>query len=171
MPFTVIVSFVVVFAVVLVAVSVALKFFDARRKKQVVNMLHTAAGEITVRVTSLLKEIDSGKPTGFKRLVGSLEFSRHASEQIQQAGLNWSPSRLVAAMGLAMIPGLGIGLLFPVLLNGPTTAITLALGFGTLPYVFVKEAHEAPRNHGRAVSGGLGFPGAFHARRARFLHQ
>ena len=139
MPFSVIVSFVVVFALMLMAVSVALKFFDARRKKQVVDMLHTAAGEITVSVTTLLKEIDSGKPTGFKRLVGSLQFSKHAAEQIQQAGLNWSPSRLIAAMGLAMIPGLGIGLLFPVILNGPTTAIALALGFGTLPYVFVRK--------------------------------
>ena len=35
MPVGVIVSFVVVFALILLAVSVALKFFDARRKKQV----------------------------------------------------------------------------------------------------------------------------------------
>jgi tight adherence protein B len=139
MPFTLIVSFVVVFAIMLVAVSVGLKYFDARRKKQVVNMLHTAAGDITVSVTSLLKEIDSGTPTGLKKLVTSLQFSRHAAEQIQQAGLNWSASRLMAAMGLAMIPGLGLGLLFPFILNGPTTAITLALGFGMLPYVFVRK--------------------------------
>jgi tight adherence protein B len=139
MPFSVILSFVVVFALMLVAVSVALKYFDARRKKQVVNMLQTAAGEVTVSVTSLLKEIDSGTPTGLKRLVSSLQFSRHAAEQIQQAGLNWSAQRLITAMGLAMIPGFGIGLLFPLLLNGPTTAITLALVFGTLPYVFVRK--------------------------------
>jgi tight adherence protein B len=139
MPFTLIVSFVVVFAIMLVAVSVGLKYFDAKRKKQVVNMLHTAAGEVTVSVSTLLKEIDSGTPTGFKRLISSVQFSRHASEQIQQAGLNWSSSRLVAAMGFAMIPGLGLGLLFPFILNAPTTAIALALGFGTLPYVFVRK--------------------------------
>jgi tight adherence protein B len=139
MPFTLIISFVVVFAIMLVAVSVGLKYFDARRKKQVVNMLHTAAGEVTVSVTSLLKEIDSGTPTGLKKLLTSLQFSRHAAEQIKQAGLNWSASRLMAAMGLAMIPGLGLGLLFPFILNGPTTAIALALGFGTLPYVFVRK--------------------------------
>jgi tight adherence protein B len=139
MPYSVIISFVVVFALILMAVSVGLKFFDARRKKQVVDMLHTAAGEANVSITSLLKEIDSGTPTGFKRLVSSLQFSRHASEMIQQAGLNWSPSRLITAMGLAMIPGFGIGLLFPLLLNGATTAFALALIFGMLPYIFVRK--------------------------------
>ena len=65
--------------------------------------------------------------------------SRHAAEQIQQAGLNWSPTRLIAAMGLAMIPGLGIGAIMPFLLNGPTTAVTLALTFGALPYLIVRK--------------------------------
>ncbi len=51
MPVSVIVSFVVVFALILLAVSVALKFFDARRKKQVTGMLQTASGENVVTVT------------------------------------------------------------------------------------------------------------------------
>ncbi len=139
MPYSVIISFVVVFALMLLAVSVGLKFFDARRKKQVVNMLHTAAGETNVSISTLLKEIDSGTPTGLKRLVSSMEFSRHVSEMIQQAGLNWSPSRLITAMGLAMIPGFGLGLLFPLVVNGPTTALGLGLGFGMLPYIIVRK--------------------------------
>src|SRR5437764_802143 len=137
MPLSVVVSFVVVFALMLLAVSVALKFFDARRKKQVASMLETASGESTVTVTTLLKEIESEKPRGMKRILASLQFSRHATEQIQQAGLNWSASRLIAAMGLAMIPGFGLGAMLPILLNGPTTAITLGLVFGALPYVIV----------------------------------
>ena len=92
MPLTVIVSFVVVFALMLLAVSLGLKYFDARRKKQVVDMLHTASGEPVVSVSNLLKEIESDKPSGLKRLLASLQFSRHAAEQIQQAGLNWSAS-------------------------------------------------------------------------------
>ena len=48
MPVAAIVSFVVVFALILLAVSVGLKFFDARRKKQVADMLQTAAGEPVV---------------------------------------------------------------------------------------------------------------------------
>src|SRR3954451_24960895 len=108
MPVSVIVSFVVVFALMLLAVSMGLKFFDARRKKQVVDMLQTASGEPKISVTNLLKELEPDRPTGMKRLLNSIQFSKHAAEQIQQAGLNWSPTRLVASMGLAMIPGLGL---------------------------------------------------------------
>ena len=100
MPLTVVVSFVVVFALSLLAVSVGLKYFDARRKNQVVDMLHTAAGEAVVSVGNLLKEIESDTPSGMKRLFASMHFSKHAEEMIQKAGLNWSSSRLLTAMVL-----------------------------------------------------------------------
>ncbi|HXA50012.1 MAG TPA: type II secretion system F family protein [Candidatus Acidoferrum sp.] len=138
MPLSVIVSFVVVFALMLMAVSMALKFLDARRKKQVSEMLETASGETTVSVTNLLKELEPDRPTGMKRLLTSLQFSRHAAEQIQQAGLNWSPTRLLAAMGLMAIPGLGLGVMVPFLLNGWVTAIVLALVLGGTPYFIVR---------------------------------
>ena len=138
MPLSVIVSFFVVFALMLMAVSLGLKFFDARQKKQVVGMLETASGEPVVSVSNLLKEIESERPSGFKRIFSGMQFSRHASEQIQQAGLNWSSSRLIASMGLMMIPGLGLGSLMPFLFNGPTTAIVLALLFGAAPYLMVR---------------------------------
>jgi tight adherence protein B len=142
MPVGVVVSFVVVFALMLLAVSVGLKFFDARRKKQVADMLNTAAGETVVTVSNLLKELEPDKPTGFKALVKSFQFSRHAQEQIQQAGLSWSSTRLIAAMGLAAIPGLGLGALLPILLNGPTTAIVMALVCGAMPYLFVRHKRK-----------------------------
>src|SRR5215471_735493 len=103
MPIGVIVAFVVVFALIMIAVSVGLKFFDARRKKQVADMLQTAAGEPVVTMTSLLKEIEPDKPTGLKAVLASLHFTKHAQEQIQQAGLNWTASKLVTAMGLMVI--------------------------------------------------------------------
>src|ERR1022692_4800090 len=105
MPISIVVSFVVVFALALVAVSVGLKYFDARRKSQVVGMLHTASGESAVSVSNLLKEIETEKPSGFKRLLSTMQFSRYAAEQIQQAGLTWSANRLMTSMVLLMIPG------------------------------------------------------------------
>jgi tight adherence protein B len=138
MPPAVIVSFVVIFALVLVATSVGLKFYEARRKKQVSEMLQTASGEPVVKVSNLLKDIDPDQRTGFKALVARLQFSRHAQEQIQQAGLSWSPSRLLIAMGLAMIPGLGIGAWSKILLNGTTSAVVFALITGAIPYMIVR---------------------------------
>jgi len=142
MPLGVVVAFVVLFALVLLAVSVGLKFFDARRKKQVTDMLSTAAGEPVVAVTKLLKELETDKPGGFKGLVRSFQFSKHAQEQIQQAGMSWSSTRLIAAMGLAMVPGLGLGALLPFLMNGPTTSIVLACIFALSPYLYVRHKRK-----------------------------
>ena len=69
-PVGVIVAFIVVFALIMIAVSVGLKFFDARRKRQVADMLQTASGEPVVTVANLLKEIEPDKPTGLKALIG-----------------------------------------------------------------------------------------------------
>jgi tight adherence protein B len=143
---TVVVSFVVVFALSLLAVNVGLKFVDARRKGQVVEMLHTASGEVETSVSNLLKEIESDKPTGLKRLFSALQFSKHAAEMIQQAGLDWSSTRLLTCMALMTIPGLGLGLLFPFLINGATTAAVLALVFGSVPYLVVRSKRKKRLN-------------------------
>lgn len=142
MPIAAVVSFVVVFALVLLAVSVGLKFFDARRKQQVASMLQTASGEPVVVVANLLKDVDPEKPTGLKRFLSGMQFSRHAQEQIQQAGLNWSPTRLITAMVLATIPGLGVGAWTKILLNGPVTAVVGALITGAIPYLIVRHKRK-----------------------------
>jgi len=138
MPLGIIVTFVIVFVLILLAVSVGTKFFDTRRKQQMTNMLETATGEKTVTVTTLLKELEPDRPTGIKGLVRNFQFSKHAQVQLQQAGLSWSSTRLMAAMALAAIPGLGLGSLLPFLLNGPTTAIVLAGTFAVTPYLVVR---------------------------------
>jgi tight adherence protein B len=132
----VVVVFVVVFALALLAVSVGQKYLDTRRKGQVVDMLHTASGDEDISVSNLLKEIESEKPTGIKRLMNSLQFSKHADEQIQQAGLNWTSTRLLTAMALMTIPGALLGLWLDVI--GAATPVVLALFFGSIPYLIVR---------------------------------
>jgi tight adherence protein B len=135
---SVMVSFVVVFALSLLAVSVGLRFFDARRKNQVVEMLHTASGESVTSVSNLLKEIETEKPSGLKRLLSTMQFSKFAAEQLQQAGLSWSANRLMTAMALLMIPGIVLGIMLPFLFNAAATAIALGLLFGSMPYLVVR---------------------------------
>jgi tight adherence protein B len=142
MPAGVIIGFVVVFALILMAVSVGLKFFDARRKKQVADMLHTAGGEPVVTITNLLKEIEPDKPSGLRQIVGALHFTRHAQEQLQQAGMNWTSSRLLATMGIMTIPGIALGIFMPLILNAATTAIVLGIGMALLPYLFVRQKRK-----------------------------
>ena len=47
---SIIAVFVVIFVLILLAVSVAMKYFDARRKSQVADMLKTAAGEPVITI-------------------------------------------------------------------------------------------------------------------------
>jgi tight adherence protein B len=101
----------------------------------VASMLQTAAGEPVVAMSNLLKEIEPDRQTGFRAVVQSLQFSKHAAEMIQQAGLNWTVTRLMAAMALLTIPGGAIGLMF----GGAAGCIGGALVFGMLPYVFVRK--------------------------------
>jgi len=136
------ICFLVLFAIILFAVNVGLKFFDARRKKQVVDMLETASGETNLSVTTLLKEIESDKPTGFKAILRSFEFTRHAQDQLMQAGMTWSSTRLLTAMALMTIPGLALGFLWPLLINGPVTAVALASVLGASPYLFVRHKRK-----------------------------
>jgi tight adherence protein B len=138
MPVSVVVSFVVVFALMLLSVSVALKYFDARRKSQVAGMLQTAAGEAAVNVSNLLKEIESEKQTGIRSLLSTLQFSKHATEMIQQAGMSWTSSRLIISMALMVIPGAFLGVMVPFLFNGFATGMLVGIVFGSLPYVVVR---------------------------------
>lgn len=134
-------SFIVVFALILLAVSVGFKFFDARRKTQMVNMLQTAVGEQVVTVTNLLKEIEPENPGGFKQLVSSLHFARHAQVVIQQAGLNWTSAKLITIMGVMAAVGFVSGFLF-VPAAGSLAAIILAVVLGAMPYVFVRRKRK-----------------------------
>ena len=116
-----------------------MKYFDARRKKQMVDMLYTASGEVQMPISNLLKEIESEKPTGLKGILKSFQFSRHAQRQIQQAGMSWSSTRLIAAMGLAMIPGLGLGRAASVFDERTGHRILVLAGvFGAAPYLYVR---------------------------------
>ena len=56
--------------------------------------------------------------------------------------MSWSSTRLLAAMGLAMIPGLGLGALVPFIMNGPTTAMICAITFGMMPYLYVRHKRK-----------------------------
>lgn len=142
MPPTVLLTFVVVFLIVLLAVSAGTKFFEAQRKQRMASMIETASGQPTVTVATLLKELEE-KRGGLKGLLQSLQFSKHAQTQLQQAGLNWSSSRLIGVMALAAVPGLALGALLPILLNGPVTAIALAVLSALIPYVIVRKKRLA----------------------------
>src|ERR1039458_324605 len=120
--------FVLIFCLVLAATKVGFQFVDARQKKQMIDRLHVAAGEPVVGISHLLREIEVDNP--------------HGGRQIQQAGMSFSATHLLLAMGLLCIPGLGLGAAIGLLGNRVLTAIALAVLFGFLPYWYVRRKRK-----------------------------
>jgi tight adherence protein B len=142
MPVAVVVAFIIVFALVLLSVSVGFKFFEERRRKQVASMIQMASGEDAAQAVNLLRDADPEKPKGLKGLIESLHLSRNATVQIQQAGLNWTADKLFSTMAIMAIPGLIAGLMFPFLLGRAITCFTLASIGALAPYFYVRSKRK-----------------------------
>src|ERR1035438_9670258 len=56
--------------------------------------------------------------------------------------MTWTAGRLMVAMALMAMPGLLLGGMFPLLLNGPTTALTLSVIGASLPYFYVNRKRK-----------------------------
>jgi tight adherence protein B len=142
MPVAAVVAFIIVFALVLLSVSVGFKFFEERRKKQVANMIQMASGEDTAQAINILRDAEPDKQKGLRGLVESLHLSRKVAQQLQQAGLNWTADKLFSTMAIMAIPGLIVGLLFPFLLGRAITCVTLASIGALAPYFYVKKKRK-----------------------------
>lgn len=138
-----IIAFLFLFVVIMVAVSVASKFWDSKRKKQVSSMLKTAAGEKgqEVSISNLLMEPSEGRRSFLERFLDGLDVTQKLQVQFQQAGLDWTPVKFVAmALVCAVIGGL-IGLRFPIIGFGITSAV-FGLVLSTLPYLYVRRTRS-----------------------------
>ena len=132
-------GFAVVFALVLVAVSLGLKYYETRRKQQVTDMLQTVAGPAVGATTKLLKDLEPAEPSLFQRMLGAWDIADRCTDLLQRAGLDWSPAKLLGTMWVASGVGLFAGMLLtPSGLNRSMTAPGLALVGASLPYFYVR---------------------------------
>lgn len=129
--------FFVLFAVILVAVSVALRYLESSRKKQVFKMLETVAGVSTAPTPNLLKNKPK-EQTLLESIFARVDMVKNLRGRLAQADLTWSVEVFFAAsVGLAIV-GAVIGA--RVLTVKPTLgALGGGLIFGLLPYVFVSK--------------------------------
>jgi tight adherence protein B len=131
-----VISFLVIFALVLIAVSVGWSFLEAQRKKKVVGMLQTVAGEAIVTETTILKDAgEEGDP--LTQLVARFNFTQKLQAQIQQAGLDWSVGKLLLISAVGVIVGAVLGLRFKILIFEWSSSIGLALILGAVPFLYV----------------------------------
>jgi tight adherence protein B len=135
---TILIAFLVLFVLVLLSATLGLKFFDSQRKRQVTAMLQTVSGDATPQVSNLLIEPEDLAGGPIQRLLGKFNFVTKVQEQLQQAGMNWTPGKLFSVMGGMAVCGALIGLRFGLLGDATITSITLAAVFGATPFLLVR---------------------------------
>src|SRR5713226_704243 len=119
------ISFLVLFVVIMIAVTVASKFWDAKRMKQVSSMLKTAAGaeQPQMSISNLLMEPSEEKGSMMERFLEGLDIVQKLQVQMQQAGLDWTPIKLLAMMAMCAVVGGLLGVRFAYLGYGYTSLV------------------------------------------------
>src|SRR5437660_1058087 len=135
------VSFLILFVVVMAAITMASKFFDAKRKKQVSSMLKTATGDPQpeVSVSNLLMEPAEEQRSFMERFLEGLDIAQKLQAQMQQAGLDWSPLKFLVMTLVFFVIGVVLGLRFQFIGFG-YTSLALGAGIGLLPYFYVRRS-------------------------------
>jgi tight adherence protein B len=134
----VVITFLVVLAAVMLSVSSGLRYFESRRKKQLVSVLRTVTGTEPEHV-ELLIDPDSLKSNG-QTLPGPQAIYDKLGVMISESGMDWNVSKLLSMCGGAFVVGCLLGSLIPfeasIFLRCP--AVGCALGY--VPLMIVKKA-------------------------------
>ncbi len=136
MPYLWALIFIVMFALVLLAVSLGLRLLEAERKKRVAGILQTVAGRIYPPEARVLLK----KPESVSRLEAALErwpATRWLEKRIRQAGLNWAPAQVVAASLALAAAGALIGTQIRVLILPGLSSVALSVACGSLPLLLI----------------------------------
>jgi tight adherence protein B len=140
-PVIIVIVFLVLFAILMMAVGLGSRFLEVRSKKQMETILNPVSGVVEEHETSILVT-----PTERDSLDSFLEGSAIQSSiqtLLQQAGLQWAPSHLLVAMAV----GAGIGGFLGYLLQ-PLGFVLLgvfafAFVLGGLPYFYVRHKRNS----------------------------
>jgi tight adherence protein B len=131
----IVIVFLVLFAIVLVLVSIGLKFVESQRKKRVGELLQTVSSGTPVQQTSILQDQSEG--VGLFSVVAELPVLKRLQAKIQQGGLTWSAGGVVMAMCAAGVVGSLLGLRVRVPVFREFAMATLGFGFAMVPYLYV----------------------------------
>jgi len=136
-PTIILITFLVLFAIVMVAVSLGYRFLESQRKKSVQGMLSAVSGESpeTLEPTVLMEQRAEDPLEG---LIKNSGFRAPIERFIQQAGVDWSAGRLT----LVILIGAGVGAALGAVLRPFgfvfISIVVLALLFGSLPYLYLR---------------------------------
>jgi tight adherence protein B len=132
--------FLPLFAAMLVAISLGGRFLEEQSRRRVKGILRAASGEEAAapEETSIL--VEQGKEDPLTALLAESKLPGRMASFIQQAGLDWSVTRLAVTTFAGFVIGLILGWKFEPLGFQALSALGFGLLLGSLPYVYVR--HE-----------------------------
>jgi tight adherence protein B len=135
----IIIAFVCLFVLTVTCIHLGTRYLETRRRKRIAGMLQVVTAESVVVTTSLLKDQEnSGDSSSLARVFKSLDVVRRTDDMIQQAALSWSTTRLFRTMTIMAMPGMLLGILFPVMLNAAVSCLIFGGVGAALPYFYVR---------------------------------
>jgi len=128
--------FLIMFALVVLTISIGLNFVEGQKKRKVSQMLRTAVGGPAVPETQVLIETVKAGTVSLAKMVERFNFARKMEAQIQQAGSNLSLNTLLIQMlvmaGVGALAGTKVPLFAPGVASG-----ALAILFALFPHLFI----------------------------------
>jgi tight adherence protein B len=135
-PILGIIIFLVLFAIIMIAVGLASRFVEIRGKKQVATILNPGTEEEQAIQTSILVDPEERDP--LESLLQRSELPGRLQVMLQQAGLQWSSSHLVVAIVLGAVAGGTLGWWLQPLGFALASSLLLAFLLGGLPFFYVR---------------------------------
>lgn len=129
--------FLIIFAIVVIAVNIGSQFMESQKKRKVTEMLQNASGDATPVQTKVLMERETPVNIVLVRFLNRFNFVRRLEIRIQQAGLTMSVYSLLIAMAILLIPGALIGARLNFLMFPVPSMLAGGLVAAMAPYVYV----------------------------------
>jgi tight adherence protein B len=136
--FASIVIFLILFAIILIAVSLGHRFIESQHKKQVETMLTTVSGEPEEQQESILLAEEEEDPLEVLLKKSNLPTRLH--DLLQQGGVPWSVSRFILTMVIAAVAAGVLGWVLRPLGFRVLSTTAFAIFGGTLPLMYI--AHK-----------------------------
>ncbi len=132
------ISFLVIFALLMLVVSFGMKMIETQRKAKVGGILKTASGNPLAPESNILIDAPSDKGKASHELFRQIPFLAAVDRQIQQSALGWTLARLFVLTVVFAGVGLFLGTRVSVPVFREFATLAFGLGLGCLPYVYVR---------------------------------
>jgi tight adherence protein B len=134
----VVITFLVVLAAVMLSVSSGLRYFESRRKKQLVSVLRTVS-EAEQDHVELLMDADAANSNSPVAPAAQAVYDK-LSVLLSESGLNWDTKKLLTMMGGGFAVGCAIGAIIPFEISIFIRCFAVGGVLSYVPFMIVKRA-------------------------------